>query len=929
MTTPPSGQVTFLFTDVEGSTVLWDQQPDEMKPALAEHDRRIRSAVAAAGGYVFTTAGDSFAVAFSSVESALNAATVAQLSLLEPSGNLELRVRMGMHTGTASMRDGDYFGVVVNRCARLMSVAHGGQVLLSQISADLLRERLPDEVDLIDLGEHMLKGLADTERIYQLLHSPLETEFPPLRTLEGPSSNLPTQLTSFVGRERELGELHGLLAGNRLVTLTGSGGAGKTRLALHVASDVQRDFPDGVRLVELAAITDSDVLVDEVAAVFGAQASPDTPLVETMVAAIGQRRMLLVLDNCEQLVSAAASLSEQMLSSCPNLRILATSRELLSVEGEIVYRVPSLAVPESDVDSNTAYEYDAVELFVERAQLASPDFRVTDLNVEHVAVICSHLDGIPLALELAAARLRIMSPAQIAARLDERFLSVGGERSRSTRQRTLRGAIDWSHNLLEEPERVLFRRLSCFTGDFTVEAAEYVCSGSIVDEEDVAELFFGLVDKSMVAPEHGAGGFTRYQLLESIRHFGLQRLEEAEETVSTSIRHMEYYAQFCEVINAKRRSGHMGEALGDLDENEDNLRAALRFSLDQKCLEVTAQMVGELWYLWYTAGLYREGIEWCSQLFDQDPDLPDATRAGALHAYGTLLGSWAQPEIGAVMLEQEVDLRRRLADPARLAAALNNLGNLLHDLGRFDAAEDNLREAIDQFRTAGESPTLALSSLGYGYMHAGNFEQAASLYAEALDEAVAVEDAYGVALATTHLGQCAMHQGRLAEGRVLVEDARERFVELKVTPGIANADFNLAVIDRGEGQVVDAAWRLLASLEAPEAHWYLAGQYWILQVVASITADNRCAAQLIGAADVHYASADGEQPAFILEDLAATRQLLESRLGRAALDRDIGVGGRLTLVQVIALAAETLHALIASVETHGGGVVEADQFPTN
>ena len=298
-----------------------------------------------------------------------------------------------------------------------------------------------------------------------------------------------------------------------------------------------------------------------------------------------------------------------------------------------------------------------------------------------MASICSHLDGIPLALELAAARLRIMSPAQIAARLDERFLSVGSERSRSTRQRTLQGAIDWSHKLLEEPERVLLRRLSCFTGDFTVEAAEYVCGGSVVDEGDVAELFFGLVDKSMVAPEHGVGGSTRYQLLESIRHFGLQRLEEAEETVNTSIRHMEYYARFCEVINAKRRSGQMGEALGDFDENEDNLRSALRFSLDQRQLEVSAQMIGDVGYLWYVAGLHREGIEWCSQLFDEDPHLPEATHAAALHAYGTLLGSWAQPEIGAVMLEQEVALRRRQADPARLAAALNNLGNLLHDLG--------------------------------------------------------------------------------------------------------------------------------------------------------------------------------------------------------------------------------------------------------
>ncbi|RLE24246.1 MAG: hypothetical protein DRJ50_04935 [Actinobacteria bacterium] len=478
----------------------------------------------------------------------------------------------------------------------------------------------------------------------------------------------------------------------------------------------------------------------------------------------------------------------------------------------------------------------------------------------------------------------------------------------------MQGAIDWSHNLLEERERVLFRRLSRFTGDFTLEASEHVGCGSSIDKVQVSELLSGLVDKSMVAPEQGLEGSTRYRLLESMRHFGLQRLGEANETIDASFRHLEYYAQFCEVSNAKRRSGQMAEALGDLDENEDNLRAALRFSLDQGHLDVAAQMIGDLWYLWYVAGLFREGIEWCSQLFDLDPNLSDETRAAALHAYGTLLGSWAQPEIGAVMLEQEVDLRRRLADPARLAAALNNLGNLLHDLGRFEDAEENLREAIDQFRTAGESPTLALSSLGYGYLHAGDFEQAATLYGEALEEAAAVEDAYGLALATTHLGQCAVHQGRLTEGRVLVEEARERFVKLKVTPGVANADFNLALVDRDEGNVVEAAKRLLASLEAPDAHWYLASQYWILQVVASVIIDYAFAAQLVGVANAYYDRADGEQPAVILEDLATTRHLLESYLREAELARNVAVGRRLALAEVITMAVGALHSLIESVD---------------
>jgi predicted ATPase/class 3 adenylate cyclase len=859
--------VTFLFTDIEGSTNLWERRPDAMRAALAEHDRRLREAIRAHDGYVFATGGDSFAVAFETASAAVAAAVQAQLALQSPAGELTLAVRMGLHTGAASVRDGDYFGPAVNRAARLMSAAHGGQILLSRSSARALGERPPAGVTGLPLGVHRLKDLSEPEEIQQVLHPQLRQEFPQIRTLADPGKELPVQLTSFVGRERETEEVCALLGAHRLVTLTGLGGTGKTRLALQVAAELAEGFPDGIHLVELAALADGDIFADEVADRLGVRAVPGVPLLQTLSASVAQRRILLLLDNCEHILEPVAALAHRMLRACPGLRILATSRELLGVDGEALYRLAPLALPSPGLDPAQSLRFGSVRLFLERARLAGTDFQVTSVNVEDVIAICRRLDGIPLAIELAAARVRSMSAEQIARRLGERFkLLAAHSRSRSKRQQTLLAAIDWSHDLLGDSERVAFRRLSSFASAFTLEAAEQVCAGNPVEDFEVVDLLAALVDKSMVVPVQGQDGSARYLYLESMREYGQQRLQDSGEAPQVAERSLAWHAARAEALQARQRRGELAQALQGRQAEEDNLRGALRMALDSRQAQIAGRIVAALGYLWYAAGLHREGIQWCEELFAQAPVLPDEIRAGVLHSYGTLLGSWKRPDKGAEILAEQVEIRRRLGNPARLGAALNNLGNLQQDMGNNAAGEASLAEAVVHFRAAGESAALSLVSLADGHLHAGDHARALALCEEAFEDAARARNAYGQALAGTALGRCAFHRGDLPQARVLLEEARAAFQDLQVTPGVAWADLFLA---------------------------------------------------LVGAVSARYASSAVVQPAFILADLQDTRTRLSARLGQEALERGLRAGAGLETTDAARRGMAALRVIESACEQQG------------
>ena len=468
-----SAVTTFLFTDIEGSTRLWEQQPERMRPALARHDAIARAAVAAHRGTVVKTTGDGIHAVFDDPLDAVGATLQLQQALTDPqaTAGVALRVRCGLHLGIVERRDNDFFGTPVNRTARIMAAAHGGQVLVSKAFADLIVDRLPAGVTLRDLGAVRLRDLASPERVYQIVHPRLRQDFPALRSLESTPNNLPQQVTSFIGRERELSEVKTLLGKTRLLTLLGVGGLGKTRLSLQAVVDVMDDFPDGVWFVELAPLTDPQLVPQAVASVLGVKEEAGRPVVEALMSHGRDRNLLLILDNCEHLVQACAELATAMLQSGPRIKLLASSREPLRVAGETSYPVPALAAPDprQSMTVAAATRYEAVNLFIDRALVAQPAFHADDRNATAIADICHRLDGIPLAIELAAARVRSLSVENIAARLGDRFrLLAGGDRTALPRQQTLRALIDWSHDLLTEHERVLFRRLSVFADSWTL-----------------------------------------------------------------------------------------------------------------------------------------------------------------------------------------------------------------------------------------------------------------------------------------------------------------------------------------------------------------------------------------------------------------------------------------------------------------------------
>jgi predicted ATPase/class 3 adenylate cyclase len=580
---PPSGTVTFLFTDIEGSTRLWEEQHDGMAAALARHDDLLREVVSGHRGYLVKSTGDGSLAAFADAHDALRAAATAQLELAATDWNVTgpLLVRMAVHTGSATERNGDYFGPVLNRAARLLAIGHGGQVLVSNATASIAGDVLDDGARLIALGEHRLRDLSRPELVFQLVVPGLIREFPAPRSLDTVRTNLPERLTSFVGRDRELRDLGKLLQTHRLVTVTGVGGVGKTRLALHLAADASSRYIDGTWVCELAAVEDEDSMVEVLAATMGVAARSGLSLAESIGEFLWAKQVLLVIDNCEHLLDAVAGIVGAILRDCPRASVLATSREGLGLDGEQLWPLRSLAMPPLGAPGDEVATSDAVMLFVDRAQGADPRFALDPGNAVAVAEICRRLDGIPLAIELAAARTAALSPGDVAALLDERFrLLTRGRRGAVDRHQTLRATVDWSYSLLSENERLLFDRLGVFPGSFDAPAAQSVAVGDGVDGFAVIELLTELVAKSMLVADRSGDGPMRYQLLETIRDYAMEHLGALGETDNLRRRHANHYAEIAEQI---------GPGLLSRDElvwrarellELDNLRAAVDWALE-------------------------------------------------------------------------------------------------------------------------------------------------------------------------------------------------------------------------------------------------------------------------------------------------------------------------------------------------------------
>src|SRR5215216_666932 len=688
MTSLPSGTVTFLFTDIEGSTQWWEEYPEWMSHAFARQETILRTAAAAHDGYVYKMIGDAFQIAFDTAPNALAAAIDAQRALCtEPWGKFgPLRVRMALHTGVTEERDDDYVGPVLNRLARLLSASQGSQILLTQATYELVRDSVPGEVSLQDLGIHRLRDLIRPEHIYQATAPDLPSDFPALKTLDIFTHNLPIQLTSFIGREKEIVEVKRELLGDRFVTLTGPGGTGKTRLALQVGAELLELFPDGVWLVELASLSDSILVPQTVAAVLGIRESAGRPILTLLTDYLRNKELLLILDNCEHLLSSSAQLVTSLLQACPYLCILATSRESLNIPGEFSFRVPSLSIPEMRHLPSLAEltQYESVQLFIERAEIMQPGFALTDTNAPAITQICQRLDGIPLAIELAVARVKVMPLEQVTARLDNRFrLLTGGSRTALPRHQTLRALIDWSHDLLSKAERTLLRRLSVFAGGWTLEAAEAICAGERLERDEVLDLLTQLVNKSLVISDHESEAEARYRLLETIRQYARERLVEAGGGEKVRDRHLAYYLKFAERTEPELRGPHQIAWLDRLEKEVDNLRAALEWALDVN-VEAGLRMASALLWFWHIRSGKSEGIDWLERAlsaavreWDSAPLPPTRAliRGKALNAVGSLMVMHGSSERGRELSEESLELHQKLGSSGQqgIAYALWNL----------------------------------------------------------------------------------------------------------------------------------------------------------------------------------------------------------------------------------------------------------------
>ncbi|WP_156297878.1 LuxR family transcriptional regulator [Mycobacterium paragordonae] len=698
----PTGTVTLLLADVEGSTGLWESQPEQMAAALALLNRTVDETVAACGGVrpVEQGEGDSFVAAFARASDAVGCALALQRAPLAP-----IRIRIGLHTGEIQLRDqGNYAGPTINRTARIRDLAHGGQTVLSAVTESLVVDRLPEGVWLTDLGSYPLRGVPRPERVAQLCHPDLRNEFPPLRVRNVVvSHNLPTQLTSFVGRQVQMAELRQLITENRLVTLTGAGGAGKTRLALEVAAQLTDEFSDGVWYVDLAPITNPAVAPVTVVRTLGLPDEPGRSTMDTLVRFIGAKTMLLVLDNCEHLLDACGVLVFELLKGCPQLTIVTTSREPLALPGELSWRVPSLSLTD-----------EAIDLFADRARRARPNFVVNDGNRGLVTEICERLDGMPLAIELAAARIRTLSLKQIADSLHDRFrLLTGGARTAVRRQQTLRASVDWSHALLTEPERVLFRRLGVFAGGFDIDAALVVGADSEIETYQLMDQLGLLVDKSLVVTVETStdtGDDLRYGLLETVRQYAQEKLGESGEADQVRTRHRDYYADTAAAMKARGHSAD-DQLLQWAQTEIENLRAAFAWSLEHSEFESALGIIGSLTALWLWGGRVLEALAGLAAILadDEESRLSPAVWVGAVTQH-TILSCWATTPTDLSRAQNALRIARQLEDPALTTQALIACSMLAMYIP--DLAQQYFAEMMELFSAAGDQWNLCQV---YGY----------------------------------------------------------------------------------------------------------------------------------------------------------------------------------------------------------------------
>lgn len=823
----PRGTVTFLFTDIEGSTRLLQSLGECYPELLSKHNELLRSKCRDAGGVEVGSDGDALFFAFGRATDALSAAVAAQRAIAAhpwPRSSSP-RVRMGIHTGQPDLTDAGYVGLDLHRVARVTAAAHGGQVLLTQSTLDLVAGSCPEGTGFKELGEHFLNDLEQPLRLYQVLAPGLQDEFPAVRSLNAEKNNLPRQLSSFVGRRREIEEILSALGSSSLTTLVGMGGAGKSRLALQVAAEGMPMFPDGVWLVKLAGLSDPARVAQAVAGTLGVREQPGRALLVTLCDALAPKSLLLVLDNCEHLLEECAGLAVSLLDAAPHLKILATSREPLGVPGEMAYAVPPLALPEysGPPQPKDLLRCESAALFVERARLVNRQFEVTGQNSEAVARLCGLLDGIPLAIELAAAWTRMLPVDQILQRLQGRLPQLSDrQRASNTRHRTLEASMDWSFNPLAEAEKAVLRRLSVFAGGFSLEAVEAVCVGDPVDQDDVLDLLARLVDKSLALVER-QNERVRYRLHEIVRQYGGRRLDEADEAAIFHHRHIDYFVGFAEAAEAELKGAGQPAWLDRLEQDHDNLRVAFERARSAGDDEARLRLATALWRFCEVRGYVTEGRELLGAAITAGVQAPLILRAKALDADGRLAWRQGGYEGAVARFQESLALWREAGDRAGEANALHGLARAKTNLGRYEEARALAAESLALEDRLGDPQGIAtsLNTLGEIARAEGDYERAAEHYDKCLGLFRRIGDAAASVSMLHNLGHAALARGRDREAEDFFAEALRLAAGLKDQMGVCHMLSGLAGVATHRGHAPCAAWLLGAAERARDLGGYI------------------------------------------------------------------------------------------------------------
>jgi predicted ATPase/class 3 adenylate cyclase len=919
--------ITFLFTDLENSTSLWEKYPHDMQQASARHDALMRGIIEKHKGRVVKTTGDGFHAVFPSPSDGVAAAMSGQQRLAAepwPPVMGSLKVRMGLHTGESQERDGDYFGVVVNLAARIMGLGHGGQILLSEVTKKLVERSLPPDSTLIDLGEHRIRGMAPVERIFQLRHPDLADEFPPLNSLAVFKHNLPRQASSFIGRKQELMEIVRLIQDTPILTLLGPGGTGKTRLMLQAAEEVIGGYPDGVWLVELAPLTDPALISERVAGALKVQEQPGRSLLDTLVEHLRRKELLLLLDNVEHLVSESAEFVEYLLKNCPKLKIIVTGREALFIGGETTLQIPSLSLPaiKGAVSPEHLHASEGVQLFLDRAQAVRPDFALDPENAAWIAEIVLRLDGIPLALELAAARLRMLTVEQIAVRLNDRFrLLTGGRRTALPRQQTLQALIDWSWNLLEEHERVLLRRLSVFAGGWTIEAAQEVAGFDPLDEFEVFDILEQLINKSLVTVLHPPEGQARYGMLESIRQYAQNKLFEAGEGEALRDRHADYFVALADLYNQDGLGPEFYNWLNRFALEGDNLRAVLEWMAEDRPA-LTLHFIGILLQFEASWVQYREARSWLETaierariLFDENPTLVDMTDfIRATRSLGWLLVTHGDMIDGHSYLDESIHLSRKFDDFRSLTYALSMKAQAMGSNVTLEIIEQ-LEEVIERCRRKGYEIELilALFSMGQAYLIQGDAEKGHKIIHEVIELLDKVDLLYIKAWVYSIQAIEARLTKKISEAEryyLIAIEANEKLGNQRLA---TTARSELAHLYRQEGRLEEALSIYCQTILSWQEQGHQAALAHQLECFAYIAIPRErlvYASQLLGAAQMarERINSPSTDQAEIAEKEQALRDL-ELEIGNPELERLINKGKSMSLDEAVAFALEESDSL--------------------